>query len=157
MLISLTHEEYCQLSVICQQEIANLLVLKFPNPRNEESAEMRDGGLSQRIIKSKRNERWVDLNLPTAYDLFSNLNDRNSQTLMRFAHQSSISIAELTGDKGPYGDLVDLKRSFVGAVNRRLRTVTEDPDSELFATSFDKKSIEVTENTKKILSQYLGD
>ena len=51
---------------------------------------------------------------------------------------------DLIGEKGRYRDFTDLKRSFVGAVNRRLRTVTENRLAMLFASDRDKTRIRIT-------------
>ena len=41
----------------------------------------------------------------------------------------------MIGDDKPYENLTDLKRSFVGAVTRRLRTVTRNRQATLFLKS----------------------
>ncbi|MDO8943839.1 MAG: hypothetical protein Q7U75_11695, partial [Desulfobacterales bacterium] len=55
--------------------------------------------------------------------------------LKRFADGGSVSLDSLIGEGNPYETFNDLKRSFVGAVNRRLRTVTKIRTAVLFRKS----------------------
>ncbi len=66
--------------------------------------------------------------------------------LKLFAPGRSIALDELIGEHKPYANMTDLKRSFVGAVNRRLRTVTGNRQAVLFLTV----KPEATESTVQI-------
>ena len=74
----------------------------------------------------------VDLDEGDARALLGNLSARSIDTLKLFAPGESVRLDSLVGEGKGYETLSDLKRSFVGAVNRRLRTVTRNRSAVLF-------------------------
>jgi len=88
--------------------------------------------LTEAFKKSKKSKKVIGISDGQAKKLISNLSDKSISTLEKFTTGDPVSIDNLVGEGKPYKDFVDLKRSFVGPVNRRLRTVTGDRTSVLF-------------------------
>lgn len=82
--------------------------------------------------KAGDSKRVIDINVDEARALVGNLSAKSIQTLRRFASDESVAFDSLVGPGNAYESLSDLKRSFVGAVNRRLRTVTRNRSAVLF-------------------------
>jgi hypothetical protein len=82
--------------------------------------------------KSGAAKTVVDLDEVEARALLANLSAKSIETLKVFASGESIALDALVGDGKAYESMSDLKRSFVGAVNRRLRTVTRNRSAVLF-------------------------
>lgn len=82
--------------------------------------------------KSGAAKTVVDLDEVEAQALLANLGAKSVETLKIFASGESVALDALVGEGKPYLNLSDLKRSFVGAVNRRLRTVTRNRSAVLF-------------------------
>ena len=74
----------------------------------------------------------VDIDVEQASKLVANLSPKSIETLKRFASGGTVPLDSLIGEGNPYESFNDLKRSFVGAVNRRLRTVTKIRTAVLF-------------------------
>ena len=74
----------------------------------------------------------IDISETQARELIANLSDKSIATLRRFAEQVVVPLDDLLGEDKAYANFSDLKRSFVGAVNRRLRTVTRNRTAVLF-------------------------
>jgi hypothetical protein len=88
--------------------------------------------LTDTFKKSKKAKKVIGISEGQAKKLISNLSNKSIGTLEKFTTGDPVSIDNLVGEGKPYKDFVDLKRSFVGPVNRRLRTVTGDRTSVLF-------------------------
>lgn len=82
--------------------------------------------------ESSNTKQVIDISETQARALIANLSDKSIATLRRFAGQVAVPLEELLGDDKAYANFSDLKRSFVGAVNRRLRTVTRNRSAVLF-------------------------
>lgn len=95
-----------------------------------------DGPLAVQVDKPvgdrRGGKRVVDISLIEAKALIANISPKSLRTLKLFLNGSPVAIADLIGAGLPYRDLTDLKRSFVGAVTRRLRTVTKNKQAALF-------------------------
>ena len=89
----------------------------------------------------------VDLSVDEAHDLLANIRDKSKETLKRFASGKPVALGSLIGSEGEYRDYSELKRSFVGAVNRRLRTVSGVRNAVLFSSDRDKTRIKTTPKT----------
>ena len=74
----------------------------------------------------------VDISENEARALLGNLSAKSIDTLRLFASGESVLLDSLVGEGRPYESFSELKRSFVGAVNRRLRTVTRNRSAVLF-------------------------
>ena len=82
--------------------------------------------------RSGADKRVIDISTDEAIALLGNLSPKSIQTLKQFASGEGIPFDSLVGPGNDYKSLSDLKRSFVGAVNRRLRTVTRNRSAVLF-------------------------
>ena len=88
--------------------------------------------------------------------MVANISDDSTKVLRNFALGKHIAVEELIGDgDGQYEDFNHLKRSFVGAVNRRLRTVLRNRLAVLFSSDRDKKRIKITPRAAASLRQAL--
>ena len=74
----------------------------------------------------------IDISLEQARALLGNLSAKSVEALRLFSSGESVSLDSLVGEGKAYETFSDLKRSFVGAVNRRLRTVTRNRTAVLF-------------------------
>ena len=101
-------------------------------------------------------KRVFAINPAQASELLSNLAEKSQQTLRLFAECERVSVDDLVGEGRPYKDMNDLKRSFVGAVNRRLRTVVGNRSAVLFSSDRDRQKIRVLPVAASALRQTLG-
>ena len=111
-------------------------------------------------VPEEKQKLVVDINVEEARDLVANISEKSVQTLKRFALGEPIALTELVGPTRPYRDQVDLKRSFVGAVNRRLRTVREKIKKSRMAFLFagvrgDEARIKITSKSAAALRRVL--
>ena len=102
----------------------------------------------------------VDITAFQARDLIARSNlskksERSQQTLRLFAAGAPVALEELIGEGRPYSDFTDLKRSFVGAVNRRLRSVLRNRSAVLFSSDRKKTRIKITPLTAASLRKVL--
>jgi hypothetical protein len=74
----------------------------------------------------------IDISTEQAKQLLANLSTKSIEILKMFATEPTVSLDALVGENCPYANFGELKRSFVGAVNRRLRTVTRNRMAVLF-------------------------
>ncbi len=154
MLITLTAEDFRKLSPGCRQEILAMLD-EPPAPELNDDGDFLpqvaymgtyyDESLDQPTVDDALGtKRVVGINVEQARELIANVSEKSKKTLKLFAVGRPIALDELIGESGPYRDFTELKRSFVGAVNRRLRTVTENRLAMLFASDRDKTRIRIT-------------
>lgn len=101
-------------------------------------------------------KRVFPINPAQASELLSNLAEKSQQTLRLFAEGERVSVDDLVGEGRPYKDMNDLKRSFVGAVNRRLRTVVGNRSAVLFSSDRDRQKIRVMPAAASALRQAMG-
>jgi len=147
MMLTITRGDFLQLSEPCQRELLALLgFMTAPETSDDELIPFEEGGGYQTAPPISNAEfddgqeapsntkRVIDVTPEQAMDLISNVSDKSIETLKLFATGRSIALEELIGELRPYANLTDLKRSFVGAVNRRLRTVTGNRQAVLFLT-----------------------
>lgn len=94
-----------------------------------------------------------------ATNLVANLSQKSIDTLKLFATGEYVLSDHLIGEGKPYESFADLKRSFVGAVNRRLRTVTRMRTAVLFrkVSTPDGEGIAVKDQTAAALRFVLMD
>lgn len=159
MMIVLSKHDFQKLSTACRSEILMLLMTGV------ESADMswlaRTGEHEQEAVTeteevASEEKQVISLAPEEAVDLLANISDRSSQTLKLFASGSPVALDTLIGPTGLYRDYVELKRSFVGAVNRRLRTVSGNRNAALFSSDRDKTRIKVTAKTAQSLRRVFG-
>ena len=142
MMIILSGDDLSRLSPTCRQEIFALLGFQGNEIGfSDESEAGFDGldaweGLSNEVEATRYDvKRVIDITPDQAKALLANISEKSRQTLQRFVEGIPTALDELIGDDKPYENLTDLKRSFVGAVTRRLRTVTQDRQATLFLKS----------------------
>lgn len=98
----------------------------------------------------------IDISPDQARELIANVSEKSQEALRLFSSGQPVLLEVLIGPSAPYRDLNDLKRSLVGAVNRRLRTVTENRSAVLFSSNREKTRIRVTSLTAAALRQALN-
>ena len=143
MMIVLSRHDIDRLSAKCRQEILQLIFSRqaetFPSPDEDvfgfepppdfpsfdRSTDTLDDGAYDTI-------RVVDISQDQAKRLVANISEKSLQTLQLFTSGLPVPVDGLVGVDKPYANLTDLKRSFVGAVTRRLRTVTRNKKASLF-------------------------
>ncbi len=86
----------------------------------------------------------IDISVDEARALLGNLSAKSIETLRQFASGESVAFDSLVGPDNAYESLSDLKRSFVGAVNRRLRTVTRNRSAVLFRKTEGEAGVSIT-------------
>ena len=122
----------------------------------EEQQYVHDGSANS---KSKNRKKVIGIDESQARDLIANLNEKSIETLKYFTTEDPVLIDTLVGKGKPYATFNELKRSFVGPVNRRLRTVTQNKMSVLFRkseTDGDESKISVKSETASSLSKVLS-
>jgi hypothetical protein len=155
MMIMLSPNDVRRLSPACRAELMALLTspvaddLDTENRRpyglyEESSSDESTAPIADEVLEEKR---VVDLTVDEARDLLANISDRSQKTLKLFAPGKPLTLNSLIGPGGEYRDYSELKRSFVGAVNRRLRTVSGSRNAALFSSDRDKTRIKITRQT----------
>jgi hypothetical protein len=183
MMITITSEDFRKLSASCQRELLSLLSpneedtaarddeMALPymdvsadgfNDFNAQtlSAMSFDGSASSAQVPESGSsdataKRVIDISIEQAQELIANVSDKSQQALKLFATGQPVLLNTLIGSGGPYRDFNDLKRSLVGAVNRRLRTVTENRSAVLFSSDRKKEKIRITQSSAASLRRAL--
>ena len=109
-------------------------------------------------VDIKKTKSVIEINEEHAKSLIANLSDKSINTLKEFTTNEPVTLDYLVGIDKPYKDFVELKRSFVGPVNRRLRTVTGNRSAMLFLKVNEEDSdakISVKEGTAIALKKIL--
>jgi hypothetical protein len=183
MMLMLSPEDFRQLSPACQQELLGLLTRdSAPTPppsasldesapewetdeylADEDAAPYFADIVTPAALTPERpalqdaadstNKQVLEISVATARDLIANISDKSLTVLTQFANGQPVALAGLMGANAPYRDMNELKRSLVGAVNRRLRTVTENRAAVLFASSRDRQHIYITPRSAASLRQ----
>ena len=162
MMMLITPDDFRNLSPACRQELLALF-----NSRVDQGNEVEppayysgdDEGYQQSepptIDDVLEEKRVVDISVEQARELVANISPKSQETLKLFAPGTPVALDTLIGAGCPYRDFTDLKRSFVGAVNRRLRTVSGNRLAVLFASDRDKKCVRITPVAAASLRQVL--
>ena len=180
MMIMISPEDFRQLSAACQQELLGLLTrgaaanpLDETPPTWEGDDYFSDEGnpyfsdepgspaeTSPRMpvadAPDSAQKQVLDISPGTARELIANVSSKSLSALAHFASGQPVALDALIGLNAPYRDVNELKRSLVGAVNRRLRTVTDNRAAVLFASDRDKKRIRITARSAASLRQALN-
>lgn len=146
MFLVLTKQDLARLSPELRAELQELIFSK--KNADHEEIEFADWGIDDgadhetdrehsppwpdSYEKSGEGKKVIDINVAEAKALIGNLSAKSIETLKQFASNESVSFDSLVGPGSAYESLSVLKRSFVGAVNRRLRTVTRNRSAVLF-------------------------
>ncbi|MBK9440582.1 MAG: hypothetical protein IPN53_04390 [Comamonadaceae bacterium] len=181
MMIMITPQDFRRLSAGCQQELLSLLApgeselppredeMTMPSMDTDQYGPMdahiflplppEESGFSQPTfaveVADTGAKRVIDISIEQARELIANVSERSQDALKLFAAGPAVPLATLVGPTAPYRDFNDLKRSLVGAVNRRLRTVTENRAAVLFSSDRDKTRIRITPLSAVALRQVL--
>lgn len=172
MMLTITSDDFTKLSHSCQRELLELLGFSVTNQDGEDNETIPYDDNYLRMVEdyppdyaiqeaSSVAKRVIDISPEQAKELIANISEKSIETLQRFADGEPIALDDLFGEGKPYTNLSDLKRSFVGAVNRRLRTVTGNRQAVLFLTVKTDAAqigtqISVRQVTATSLSQALG-
>lgn len=158
MDLVISSEDFRRLSPATQKEL--LAVLMGGDNEGDAMFGMDDGdsvpASSTQGSSANAGKRVFPINPAQASELLSNLAEKSQQTLRLFAEGERVSVDDLVGEGRPYKDMNDLKRSFVGAVNRRLRTVVGNRSAVLFSSDRDRQKIRVLPMTASALRQAMG-
>jgi len=101
-------------------------------------------------------KKVIEIDLDQTHELMSNLSEKSIQTLKLFCSDNPVHLDSLIGEDKTYKSYIELKRSFVGPVNRRLRTVTKNKSAMLFLKVSDDE-FSVRSNTAISLTKYYGE
>ncbi len=146
-MLIITPADFKKLSISCQRELIALLGFTFdgieaesdefmPNEYIPENClydtDYSSNQFDQEIAYSSK--QVIDISYEQAKELIANISVKSIETLKIFARGEPVTLSSLIGEGRSYSNLTELKRSFVGAVNRRLRTVTGNRRAVLFLT-----------------------
>lgn len=167
MDLVLSQSDFRRLSQTTQQELLAVLsggaaVRDVPNAERDEVVKV--SSLDEIPLAAYEGEsgysdsekRVIGISAEQASEVLANLANRSQQTLRLFAVAERVGIDELVGEDRPYRDMNDLKRSFVGAVNRRLRTVVGNRSVVLFSSDRDRRRIRILPYAAAALRQAMG-
>ena len=147
MMIIVTPQDFRKLSKVCQLELISMM--GFSDGNTEYSGDILSGFagddevIADLYMQKQRHptandivgdKQVIDISNDHAQSLIANISDKSLETLKLFAQGEPIDLDTLVGANKLYENFNDLKRSFVGAVNRRLRTVTGNRQAVLFAS-----------------------
>ena len=142
MMLFLTKHDISRLSTECRAELQRLIFEKAPDPVITTDGPFSFDALPEDysfgtdldypVEETRDIKRVVDINPDEAKRLIANISKKSLLTLRLFTGGAPIALDTLIGTDRPYENLTDLKRSFVGAVTRRLRTVTRNKQAALF-------------------------
>lgn len=151
MMFVLSAQDIQKLSPESRAEIMKLLAGDFGLPSQIFAGEFQLDGRteSEEVINDEK--QVLSLTVEEAGDLLANISERSRQTLLHFASGKPVPLDALVGPDKPYKNYVELKRSFVGAVNRRLRTVSSNRHAALFTSDREQTLIKVKPQTAKSL------
>ena len=155
MFITLNASDIQRLSAECRAELMSIMMsptLGQPDAIDlypEESFQEFEGdeNASPSAADVLDEKVVVDVTVDEARDLIANISVKSLDTLKRFASGKPVVLSSLIGKDGIYDDYSNLKRSFVGAVNRRLRTVSGNRNAVFFSSDRDKTRIRTTTQT----------
>ena len=171
MMLVLTKQDLARLSPEFRAELIELLFSRTESSYDEltPAGQGLAESLDQQVVwddappwpelseSSGDNKIVSDINVDEAIALLGNLSAKSIETLKRFTSGEGVPLDSLVGPNKDYKNLNNLKRSFVGAVNRRLRTVTRNRSAVLFSKveGSDGISITVRPMTAEALKQAL--
>ena len=154
MMIVVSPQDFKKLSRACQLELISMIGFSLGNAEHPyDSLAVEDEAIADLYIQKPRHavandivgdKQVIDISNEHAQSLIANISGKSLETLKLFAQGEPIDLNELVGTDKLYENFNDLKRSFVGAVNRRLRTVTGNRLAVLFSTVKSKAGEEET-------------
>jgi|APSaa5957512622_1039677.scaffolds.fasta_scaffold83504_2 hypothetical protein len=114
-----------------QQEMSNQEVLEFDDFYNELPT-VETHIETESCYRTQEEKTVIEINPVQVEALMSNLREKSINTLKDFCSGEPVHLDSLIGEDKTYKSYNELKRSFVGPVNRRLRTVTKNKLAMLF-------------------------
>ena len=168
MMLMISPEDFQRLSPECRQELIALLSSRDVALSDEDVSSSwggpGHGDHHRREPDDSTNDegfdkkRVVSIKIKQAEELVAKFSDKTKATLKLFALGAPLSPEELWGQNRRYEDKPAFKRTFVGAVNRRLRnTVWKGKEDRpvLFSSNEDETRISVKPLTAAALRQAL--
>jgi hypothetical protein len=140
MMIILTEQDLAKMPAMLRRELQQFLLTRLDGEEHDVFVDEYDVDELPNYLdtpsfteaENSQAKQVIDINDVQAQALIGNLSEKSISTLRRFAGQEAVPLDDLLGEGKPYTNFTDLKRSFVGAVNRRLRTVTRNRSAVLF-------------------------
>jgi len=152
MMLVLSAYDFQKLSPACRSELMGLLLNDQGAVDADFPTELIDSdGSTETEEVVNEEKKVVSLKVAEAGDLLGNISERSRETLKHFALGQPVPLDSLLGEGKPYKNYVELKRSFVGAVNRRLRTVSGNRNAALFSSDREQTLIKVKPKTARSL------
>ena len=168
MMILITPRDFSKLSMSCRQELLAVFTSYGSSSSHDdmnateevgyfegnyddgadgllESGSEASSAPAAEPLRKTRNsrKRIIEIDVDQARRLIENVSPRSKKVLEKFVSGELVSISTLIGPDKEYHDLRELKKSLVGGVNRRLRTVTEDRAAVLFISNQDRSAIRI--------------
>lgn len=151
MMIVLTKNDIAKMSPHLRAELMNLVFGTDQSPPLHDYEETYSDDFYTACLEESQTEMFpsaaasestggktvVDISAEQLKELIANLSQKSIDTLKFFASGEPVSVDDLVGGGCPYSTFNELKRSFVGPVNRRLRTVTRNKSAVLFKKESD--------------------
>ena len=154
MMIVVSPEDFKKLARACQLELISMIGFSVGDAEHPyDSLAIEDDAIADLYIQKPRHpvandivgdKQVIEISNEDAKSLIANISGKSLETLKLFAQGEPIDLNELVGTDMLYENFNDLKRSFVGGVNRRLRTVTGNRLAVLFSTVKSKSGEEET-------------
>jgi hypothetical protein len=140
MMIVLTDSDLARMPVALRRELQNFLLTGIDEREHDESFDGYDiqdvpayiEDLALADNESGPAKLVIEITEKQAKALIGNLSPQSISTLRLFAEHEAVRLEDILGVGKTYSNFTGLKRSFVGAVNRRLRTVTRNRSAVLF-------------------------
>lgn len=181
MMILITPEDFSKLSMGCRQELLAVFTSYGASSSHDDMNATEEVGYfegnyddgaegsfesggeilgvprAEPLRKNSRNsqKKIIRIDVDQARRLIENVSSRSIKVLEKFVLGEWVSISDLIGPDKDYRDLGELKKSLVGGVNRRLRTVTDDRAAVLFTSNQDRSAIRIASTSAVSLRQVL--
>jgi hypothetical protein len=151
MMIIITKQDLARMSPVLRNELMQVMFDIDDNSVKELSEETIDFEEYQQFLNEtppplihindsmdvKKTKSVIEIDEEQAKSLIANLSDKSINTLKKFTTSDPVEVESLVGTEKLYTNFIELKRSFVGPVNRRLRTVTGNRSAMLFLKADD--------------------
>jgi len=181
MMIVITQKDFSKLSTQCRRELSELFTSCFAQTEHDESNMTEVGSYIQgdhdefaaglfesgcevldvplvdapRKTARKLQKTVAEVDVDQARLLVKNVSHRSKRALEWFVSGEWVSISDLVGPDKAYHNLVELKKSLIAGINRRLRTVTQNRTNVLFSSTPDRSAIRITQKSADSLRQVL--
>ena len=98
-------------------------------------------------------KKIVQISVDQARQLIANISPLSQKTLRLFVYGEWITVDSLIGPGKDYPNMTALRKSLVGGIVRRLRTVTGNRNAVLFASNPDKSSMKIGHHSAAALRE----